>query len=359
MERSSVPGGAGDERADPVGVVVVGTGGIANAHLAALRGSVRARLAGVVDTNRQRAQSASLANGGAPWTTSLDEALAWPDCDAVVVCTPNDSHAPIALRVADAGKHLLMEKPLAVTVADAVAVRDAFEAVGRSLAVAHTHRAYDYSRGVKQVIDRGDIGTPQVIRLSFLATWLWGDWRAWVLDPARSGSHPLHNGVHLLDTVTWWMGERPHTVYARGRRQTATELQIDDYIEMTLSYSGGRFAVCEMSRAQSPRRLSQRDVLVLGDRGTIAQPPGGDASDVFEESGTTALTALASDAFARQLDGWLDAIAGGTALAGPADGVFSVAMAVAADQSIRTGEPVAIADVLGGATQDIAKAGVR
>lgn len=355
VEHDSVPGGGAGGGPAPVGVVVVGTGGIADAHLAALRGSGRARLAGVVDTNEQRARAASLANGGAPWTTSLDEALAWPECDAAIVCTPNDSHAPIALRIAAAGKHLLMEKPLAISVADAVAVRDAYAAAGRTLAVAHTHRAYDYSRAVKQVIDRGDIGTPQVVRLSFLAAWLWGDWRAWVLDPARSGNHPLHNGVHLLDTVTWWMGERPHTVYARGHKLTGAELRIDDYIEMTLSYSGGRFAVCEMSRAQSPRRLSQRDVLVVGDRGTIAQPPGGDASDVFEESGTTALPAIASDAFGRQLAAWLDAIGGGAALAGPDDGVFSVAMAIAADRSIRTGEPVVIADVLADAT----KAGAR
>lgn len=330
----------------PVGVLVVGAGSIANLHLAALRATGRARLAGIVDADRARARDASLANGGARWSIDLEDALTWADCDAVIVCTPNDSHAPIALRIAAAGKHLLMEKPLATTVTDAVAVAEAFRQGGSSLAVAHTHRAYDYSRAVRQVIESGEIGTPLVIRLAFLGGWLWGDWRDWVLDPARSGGHMLHNGVHLLDTVTWWMGERPDSVYARGRRQTAGQLGIYDHLEMVLEFDGGRFAVCEMSRAHRPGRLAQRDVLVIGTEGTIDQPYRGDGSEILDESGTSLLPALAGDAFVRQLDAWLDAIDGGAALAGPADGVLSVAMAVAAERSIASGAPVALADVL-------------
>lgn len=328
------------------GVVVVGTGFIADGHLAALRGSPRAHLAGLVDTDLGRGAAAARSNGGARWSTDLAEALAWDDADAVIVCTPNDSHAPIATTVAAAGLHLLVEKPMAITVAEALAVRAAFADAGLALAVAHTHRAYDYSRTVHDLIGRGTIGTPQAIRLAFLGGWIWGDWRAWVLDPARSGGHVLHNGVHLLDTVTWWMGERPHTVHARGRRQTTSQQTLDDHLELVLSFAGDRVAACEMSRAHRPARLAQRDVLVVGTEGTIAQPPGGDAGEIVDETGTAALPALAGDAFTRQLDAFLDAVEGGSALAGPAEGVFSVAMAVAAQRSIDTGEPVAIADVL-------------
>lgn len=337
--------GDGERRRSP-GVVVVGVGGIADQHLAVLRGTTRARLVGLVDTDRARARSASLANGDVRWTTELDEALGWPDCDAVIVCTPNDSHAPIASRVAAADKHLLMEKPLAVTVEEALAVEQAFGDHGAVLAVAHTHRAYDYSRAVKQVIDSGDVGQPLVVRLAFLGGWIWGDWRAWVVDPARSGGHMLHNGVHLLDTAVWWMGDRPVTVYARGNRRTATELDIDDHLEMTLGFADGRIAVCEMSRAHRPARFAQRDVLVVGSRGTVAQPGGADGSDVFDETGTSTLPALSGDAFGRQLDAWLDAMDGGRPLAGPADGVLSVAMAIAAERSIATGQPVPLTEVL-------------
>jgi predicted dehydrogenase len=346
MKSDSAPSPTG---AGQIGVVVVGTGGIAAEHLAALSGSSRARLAGVVDTDAGRARAASIANGGAPWTTSLDEALAWPETDACIVCTPNDTHAPLGIRVAAAGKHLLLEKPLATTVEDAIAVRNAFQAAGSVVAAAHTHRAYDYSRAVKQVVDSGEIGTPRLIRLAFLGSWLWGDWRAWVLDPERSGGHALHNGVHLLDTVTWWMGERPESVYARGRKLTGTELRIFDYMELVLEYPGGRVAVCEMSRAHQPAGIGQRDILLVGSAGTLSQAYDGEASQVFggtAGSGTSAIAPAATGGFALQLEAWLDGIEGGTTLASADDGVLSVALGVAAEQSMLSGQPVRLAEVL-------------
>ncbi|GAB3431195.1 Gfo/Idh/MocA family protein [Flindersiella endophytica] len=342
---------ARDQAKDQVGVVVVGTGGIAAEHLAALSVSRRARLAGVVDADAGRARAASIANGGTPWTTSLDEALAWPETDGCIVCTPNDTHAPLGIRIAAAGKHLLLEKPLATTVDDAIAVRDAFRAAGSVVAAAHTHRAYDYSRAVKQVVDSGEIGTPRLIRLAFLGSWLWGDWRAWVLDPERSGGHALHNGVHLLDTVTWWMGERPESVYARGRKLTGAELRIFDYLELTVEYPGGRVAVCEMSRAHQPAGFGQRDVLLVGSAGTIRQAYDGEAGQVFGSTtgaGPSAIAPVsgAGGGFVLQLEAWLDGIDGGAALASADDGVLSVALGVAAEQSMLTGQPVRLAEVL-------------
>lgn len=328
--------------------MVVGTGMIANAHLAALRSHPGAHVRGLVDTHAGRAGAAALANGAVDWTTDLAEALAWPGCDAVIVCTPNDSHAPIARQVLAAGKHLLMEKPLTITVPDSVELADGFAAAGLVLAAAHTHRAYDYSRAVKEVIDAGGIGIPQVIRLTILGGWTWGDWRAWVLDPARSGGHPLHNGVHLLDTVSWWMGERPVSVYARGQRQTQAAIGIDDHLEMTLTYPGGRFAVCEMSRGHSPATTAIRELSVIGSAGVLSQAAGGDGAKVIGEAGSSAIPPLASDGFALQLNGWLDAInGGGVPLATADDGVFAVAMGVAATESIRTGREIVIADVIG------------
>lgn len=325
MERDSV---------SAFGVLVVGTGMIAEQHIAALRANRRARLVGVVDTDPARAAAASRANGGLPATTDLAEALAWPGVDGVIVCTPNASHADIATRVAAAGKHLMIEKPLATTTAAARAVVEAFR--GLNLAVAHTHRCYDYSRAVKAAVDSGDIGEPLLIRAAMLGGWIWGDWHAWVLDPARSGGHQLHNGVHVLDLVTWWMGTAPESVYARGRKQTATELPIYDYLEMVLRFPGGRVAQCEMSRAHRPASNSHRDVLVIGTEGSLELPWDAEQSLLFGESGLTTVPPASGDAFARQLDAWLD----GTPVASGADGLAAVAMAEAAEESMATGQPV-------------------
>jgi predicted dehydrogenase len=324
------------------GVLVVGTGAIAELHVAALRANPRTRLAGVVDADPARAAAASYANGGVPATTDLAEALAWPDVDGCLVCTPNDSHAPIARAVAAAGKHLLTEKPLATTTADAAAVLDAFATAGTTLAIAHTHRVYDYSLAVKSALDAGAVGEPTLIRVTMLGGWLWGDWHAWVLDPERSGGHALHNGVHVLDLVTWWMGARPESVYARGRRQTASELPIYDYLEMVLRFPGDRVAHCELSRAHRPGSLAHRDILITGTDGVLTLPWDGEQSLLFDERGMSALPPTSGSAFARQLDGWLDAIDGGQPIAGGEDGVAAVAMAEAAELSMATGQPVPI-----------------
>ena len=325
----------------PLGVIVVGAGFIAEAHIAALRGRTDATLVGVQDVDGARASALARSNGGVAHTTDLAEALAWDGVDAAIVCTPNWTHRAIAESVAAAGRHLLIEKPLATSVADAKAVVAAFEAAGTQLMVGHTHRFYDYGRNVKAVIDGGSIGTPSLIRLSLLGPWIWPDWRAWVLDPARSGGHGLHNGVHLLDLVSWWMDATPATVHARGSKQSSAELDIYDYLEMVVQYTDGRMAVCEMSRGHRPSTLNQRDVLVIGTEGSVTLPWTSDASLLFTERGTELVPAVAGDGFARQLDAWIRAIGGELSAVSTADAVRAVALGVAVEESIATGRAVA------------------
>ncbi|TDD96774.1 Gfo/Idh/MocA family protein [Jiangella asiatica] len=348
MARHSVIAG-GTAGQPSLGVVIVGAGFIADHHGAALRTSDRAHLAGIVDVDAGRAATAGRTAGGVPWTTDLAEALARPDVDAAIVCTPNVTHEAIALQVAAAGKHLLVEKPLSVDVPSARRVIHAFEQAGTTVMAAHTHRFYDYARAVADAIGGGAVGTPVFARLALLGGWIWPDWRAWVVDPGVSGGHALHNGVHLLDLVTWWIGAEPVSVYARGRKQTAAELGIHDYLEMTIDYDNGASAVCEMSRGHRPASLDRRDVLVVGTDGILQLPTDGWGSTVVTESGTALLHPQASDGFAVQLGAWLDAIDGGAdAAMTPADALRAVALGVAAERSIERGEPVSVAEVLGG-----------
>src|SRR5262245_8469690 len=105
MEQRSVP--------SRIGTLLVGAGFIADVHAAAVTSSDRAHLAGVVDSDRARAAAFARSHGAIPYTDDLAEALAWPEVDAVVVCTPNHTHRRIGTAIAAAGKHLLIEKPLA------------------------------------------------------------------------------------------------------------------------------------------------------------------------------------------------------------------------------------------------------
>jgi predicted dehydrogenase len=333
-----------------LGILVVGVGFIADVHIGAIAADPRATLAGVVDTDPARVRSYSQRNGGVRHSTDLAEALAWDGVDGVIVCTPNDTHAAIALQVAAAGKHLLVEKPLATSVADARSVVVAFEQAGRVLMAAHTHRAYDYGRTVKQIVDRREIGRVTLVRLAILGGWIWPDWSAWVLDPRRSGGHALHNGVHLLDLAAWWLGSEPRTIMARGRRETSAGLGIYDYLEMVLTCADGSTAICEMSRAHRPGALSHRDVLLAGTDGLITLGWDDEASLVIDEKGTSAVPAAGHDGFAIQLASWLDAVEGGDVTMSTDDAVRAVAMGVAVERSIAAGRPLELAGILRGST---------
>ena len=345
MEPRSVlpPDSAGAQPTRPVGVLLVGAGFIAGVHCAAIAADPRAELVGVVDADGGRAAAFARSQGGIRYGSDLAEALRWPGVDAAIVCTPNDTHAAVGAAVAGAGRHLLIEKPLATTVADAKDLERRFADAGRVLFAAHTHRAYDYGRAVKETVDAGTIGRPVLVRLAILGGWIWTDWSAWVADPERSGGHALHNGVHLLDLATWWLGDEPVTVRARGRKETATDLRIYDYLEMVVTYRNGATAICEMSRGHRPATLSRREVLVVGTEGQLDQDWDGESALLQTEAGTALVPAAGGDGFAAQLTAWLDAIEGVPPAMPVADAVRAVALGVAVEESIESGRPVGVA----------------
>ena len=324
----------------PVGILLVGAGFIAEVHGAAVTTSARANLVGVVDTDRRRAADFAHRHGGIPHTDDLTEALTWPDVDAVVLCTPNHTHAHLGVTIAAAGKHLLVEKPLATTVADARSLVERFEAAGRVLVAAHSHRHHGYGRVVKETIDTGAIGRPVHVRLALLAGWIWPGWDAWAADPVASGGHAVHNGVHVLDLATWWLSGDPVRVHARGRRQTAAQLRINDYLEMVVEYADGAVAVCEMSRAHRPGSFGLRELQVIGTEGVISEEWADESAVLFTEAGTGLVPAAGVDGFAGQFESFVDTIGGATPGMPVGDAVRAVALAVAVEESIVTGEPV-------------------
>lgn len=334
---------------DTVGIVVVGVGMIANAHVASINATGRAELVGVVDTDPGRAAAFSYSHGGLRCTTDLAEALSWPDCDAVVVCTPNFTHAAVVPMAISAGKHVLVEKPMATTVSDAAALVEQAAAKGVVLTAAHTHRFYDYGRTVKEVVSSGGIGEPRFGRLTILGDWTWPDWSGWMIDAQKSGGHGLHNGVHLLDLMAWWFDADPLTVRARGRKQASPELDIYDYLEMTMTFPGGVNAVCEMSRGHRTGKVSQREVTLVGTDGIVEQDWQDDSATVITPDHVQLLPAAAYDGFGAQLDAWLTAVEGGPAAMTAAEGLRAVALGVAVEESIRTGRVIEIDALLAGA----------
>ena len=183
---------------------IIGAGGIAQLRRAAIAAIDGASLAGVHDLVADRA--AALA-GEATVFPSLDALLASSAVEAVVVCTPPDSHAEIALAALAAGKHVLVEKPMAPTLAECLRMVEAARAAGRTLTVGFNHRYFPAIGEVRAAIESGRLGELSHVRgytghtglSEFKAPWMYS-------KDVMGGGALFDNGIHMIDLVHHLMG---------------------------------------------------------------------------------------------------------------------------------------------------------
>src|SRR5262245_55668101 len=174
---------------EAIGIGIIGAGAIAEAHVAAYR-DAGARVVGVMSRQVADAQRLARAATAELATDSLETLLACPEIFAVDVCTPTSSHAHIAIAAAAQGKHVHVEKPMALSLRGADAMIDACRRAGVQLMVGQTARYQAVSRALRAAIDGGDVGTPFHLDIVWNHGVFWpGGWRGWQIDPRVSGGH--------------------------------------------------------------------------------------------------------------------------------------------------------------------------
>jgi len=137
------------------------------------------------------------------------ELLAQPDIDGVSICVPNHLHAPMTIAALEAGKHVLVEKPLATSVAEGEAMAEAADRTGRVLMVVFNYRFREDSQTLKRHVEAGNLGRIYFIRAGWLRhEGIPGGAEGWFTDKARSGGGCLIDlGVHMLDLALWLTGK--------------------------------------------------------------------------------------------------------------------------------------------------------
>ena len=256
-------------------IALIGAGGIAQDHAAAYARIPGARVSHVMDTDADRAQSLA-ARIGAAWSTDAAAVFAAPDVDAVDICTPSETHAALTIAAAERGKAIHVEKPAALSLADFDAMVAATERHGVSLMVGQTARFQPVNAEIAREIAAGTIGRLRVLHVTWYAGHVWADgWRAWQLDPARSGGHPLHNGIHALDLAVWLFGRQPTRVFSRGFRTFAPTMGIPDSFHMTVRFDDGSMALLEIAYALHTRGDALRRILAVGEHGSLQPQHGG------------------------------------------------------------------------------------
>ncbi|WP_329141181.1 Gfo/Idh/MocA family oxidoreductase [Streptomyces sp. NBC_01476] len=217
-----------------------------------------------------------------------------PDIDVVDICTPGDTHARIALAALAAGKHVLCEKPLANSVAEAAEMAGAADrarAAGVRSQVAFNYRRVPALALARQLIGQGRIGTVHQVRASYLQDWLVDPEfpLAWRLRKERAGSGALGDlGAHSVDAAQYLTGqrissvgalletfvtERPLPAEASGLSGTAStergQVTVDDAALFTARFEGGAIGVFEATRFATGHKNAMR-IEVSGSGGSLA-----------------------------------------------------------------------------------------
>jgi 1,5-anhydro-D-fructose reductase (1,5-anhydro-D-mannitol-forming) len=214
--------------------IVIGIGDIATRRvIPAIQSESRSRLYGLV--TRDPAKAAPY--GVRIWTT-LGEALADPAVQAVYVSTPVFLHAPQTIQALRAGKHVLCEKPMAMSEAESGTMLQARDESGKLFGVAYYRRSYPKVQRANQLLANGAIGKPVLAELTSHSWYDGQDSRSWLVDPAQSGGGPLFDvASHRIDVLNFLFGQ-PLRVTAQ-LSNVVHPYAVEDNATVMIEYAGG------------------------------------------------------------------------------------------------------------------------
>lgn len=247
---------------------LIGCGRVAPRHAQSLVELPNTELVAVADVIETRAQHFYNEYGPEAYTTNYHDLLAREDIDVVTICTPSGMHAEIALDAIAAGKHVLVEKPIALKTSDADRMIAAAAEAGVKLCVVLQNRYNPPMQAARAAMREGRLG--RVMLGSATVRWFRpqeyyeDDWHGtWAMD----GGALMNQSIHHVDALSWLMGEPVVSVFA----YTATlahEMEAEDVGVAVLRFANGALATIEGSTITYPQNL-EGSVAIFGEKGSI------------------------------------------------------------------------------------------
>jgi UDP-N-acetyl-2-amino-2-deoxyglucuronate dehydrogenase len=235
-----------------LGIAIVGTGMVARYHAQAIAAAPGARLLAVCRSSAGKTREAAEAFG-VPCDESFEALLRRQDVDAVCLCTPSGLHAAHAIAAARAGKHVLVEKPMALSVADADAMISACRTAGVRLGVVLQRRTDPTFRELRTAIAAGELGDP-VLGVATIPYYRSQDyyasaaWRGtWALD---GGGALMNQGIHIVDLLLWFLGDVASV--AAHAATLARSIEVEDCVTAALRFEGGALGSLAATTAATP-----------------------------------------------------------------------------------------------------------
>jgi len=263
----------------PLDVAVIGLGRIGYPYARILSQLPQAGLAAVCDLEPQTAEQVGRELGVPAYTDFHQMLDAQPAIRAVCVCTSDPAHREPCVAAAQRGKHILVEKPLAVTLEDGTAILQAAETAGVKLMVGHILRFDPRYAAARQAVVEGKIGEPIhafARRNNVLASGRRLGGRTSVL---------FFLGIHDIDMLLWCLNARPKRVFAAASRKLMADLGVDDTIFLLLEFENGVVACLETSWVLPDSSLATLDARleIVGTRGVVYVDIHGQGLTVVEE----------------------------------------------------------------------------
>lgn len=343
----------------PLRFGVIGFGAWGKCHAGAIQNTAGAEVAAIAAKSENTCAEGRQLYPNAAVYSDYRQLLDQADIDVVHVVVPSYLHFDIAKSVLESGKHLLLEKPMCLTISECQALNQLAQEKQLQLAVGHELRLSSLWSRVKQEIDSGAIGEPQyaLVELSRKPYRLGAD--GWRYDIDRVGNWILEEPIHFFDLARWYLSSagKPTSLYATANSRQAGHPELQDNFSAIVNFDGGKYAVVSQSLSMFEHHQTAK---VAGTEGSLWASWSGAMDRTRHPSfflkasnGETVreipIEKITGEIFELedQVAMLIDAIQNGKPLSATAeDGMWSVGMCLAAQKSVDTGQPIKMTDII-------------
>jgi predicted dehydrogenase len=284
---------------------------------------------------------------GVPAANRLQEIWDDPSIDAVVIAAPTDTHHNLTVAAASAGKHVLVEKPAALSIEQLTEMQRVCDERGVVLFVGQTLRYHPVPQAFHRSVREGVIGDPVYLNWIGNSRRPWpGGWSGWQSSRERSGGMLLHLGIHSIDLALWLLGDRPARVFAQGVTFGTPGLEFPNVVQITIRGRNGSNALLELHTNLPGNRSAFMSGRLIGTLGQTEWALNEDGV-AFTDQGADLLFTGYDQSLRDELLHFIDCCSGKRSpLVTAEQALDALTVGIAAERSISIQDAVEIASIL-------------
>ena len=343
----------------PVRFALAGFGAWGQCHAQSIATNPNAQLVAIAAPSEASRQEAAKRYPNAQVFADAEVMIEKADFDLIDIVTPSNTHRKIAVKAMKHGKHVLLEKPMAIDLDDCRAILETAKSHKVHLAIGHELRLSSQWGAIKSIIDRGTIGEPQYVLVELLRKPYRLGADGWRYDAERVGSWVLEEPIHFFDLARWYLSGsgNPVELYAYGNSRDPSRPNLYDNFSAMFRYANGSYAVVSQTLAAFEHHQT---VKVSGTQGALWAGWSGALDRTLEPTyflkvfdgenlENVAIEKHSGEVFElrEEIEQCVRMVRDGTPpIAGGLDGLWSAGLCLIAEESIRAKRPLPIADLL-------------